>query len=185
MQGLIPVVLGVAGLVAAFQLYKMVLRHPAGSGKVVEIGDAIHEGAMVFLKREYTILATFVAVVAVLLALSLGFNTVLAFLLGASCSAMAGYFGMFAATRANVRTTTAAHEEGAAAALSVAFFWWLGYGPDCCFTGSAGTGYAVSLFRRRSGNCPCHSRFRHGRFMRGAVLPCRRRHFHQERRYRR
>jgi K(+)-stimulated pyrophosphate-energized sodium pump len=122
MQGLIPVVLGVAGLVSAFYLYKMVLRYPAGSGKVAEIGDAIHEGAMVFLKREYTILAIFVAVVAVFLALSLGFNTVLAFLIGAFCSALAGYFGMFAATRANVRTTTAAHEEGAAAALSVAFF---------------------------------------------------------------
>jgi len=122
MQGLIPVVLGVAGLVAAFLLYKMVLRHPAGSGKVAEIGEAIHLGAMVFLKREYTILAGFVAVVAVLLAIGLGMHTTFAFLLGAFCSALAGYFGMFAATRANVRTTTAAHEEGAAAALSVSFF---------------------------------------------------------------
>lgn len=122
MQTFIPVVLGVAGLVGAFLLYKMVLRYPSGSGKVAKIGDAIHLGAMVFLRREYSILALFVAVVAVLLALSLGLKTLLAFLVGAFCSALAGYFGMFAATRANVRTTTAAHDDGAAAALSVAFF---------------------------------------------------------------
>lgn len=48
MQTFIPVVLGVAGLVGAFLLYKMVLRYPSGSGKVAKIGDAIHLGAMVF-----------------------------------------------------------------------------------------------------------------------------------------
>ena len=118
----IPVILGVIGLLAAFLLYRIVLRYPAGSGKVAEIGAAIHLGAMVFLKREYSILFVFVVVVAILLAFSLGTNTTIAFLLGAVCSALAGYFGMFAATRANVRTTMAANDHGTSEALTVAFY---------------------------------------------------------------
>ncbi|MDX8392944.1 MAG: sodium-translocating pyrophosphatase [Mariprofundaceae bacterium] len=121
-QTTLPALLGVAGLIAAFMLYKVVLRYPAGTGKVAEIGAAIHLGAMVFLKREYSILAVFVAVVAVLLMLSLGMNTTIAFLVGALTSALAGYFGMFAATRANVRTAKAANDSGQAEALTVAFF---------------------------------------------------------------
>ena len=122
MQGFIPVVLGAIGLIGALLLYKMVLRYPGGSGKIAEIGDAIHLGAMVFLKREYSILTAFVVVVGLLLGVSLGLKTAAAFFVGAFCSALAGYFGMFAATRANVRTAIAAHDDGAAAALSVAFF---------------------------------------------------------------
>ncbi|MDX8394832.1 MAG: sodium-translocating pyrophosphatase, partial [Mariprofundaceae bacterium] len=86
------------------------------------IAAAIHLGAMVFMKREYSILAIFVAVVAALLAMSLGMQTSVAFLVGAACSALAGYLGMFAATKANVRTAIAAQNEGASAALSVAFY---------------------------------------------------------------
>ncbi|MDQ6972102.1 MAG: sodium-translocating pyrophosphatase, partial [Mariprofundaceae bacterium] len=119
---IIPVALGIIGLVAALFLYQLVLRYPAGEGKVAEIGAAIHLGAMVFLKREYSILLAFVVVVAVMLALSLGTNTTIAFLLGALCSALAGYFGMFAATRANVRTAIAARDSGQSEALSVSFY---------------------------------------------------------------
>jgi len=119
----IPVILGLFGLATAFWLYRLVLRYPGGEGKAAEIAGAIHHGAMVFLKREYSILATFVAVVALLIAVSdLGLSTMIAFLVGAGSSALAGYFGMHAATRANVRTTVAAHEKGQAAALAVAFY---------------------------------------------------------------
>jgi len=121
-QTTLPAVLGVLGLIGAFLLYRVVLRYPAGTGKVAEIGAAIHLGAMVFLKREYSILTGFVLVVAVLLAFSLGMNTTIAFLVGAVASASAGYFGMFAATRANVRTATAASNSGQQEALTVAFF---------------------------------------------------------------
>ncbi|MDQ6999483.1 MAG: sodium-translocating pyrophosphatase [Mariprofundus sp.] len=121
-EQMIPAVFGIAGLIIAFFLYLVVKRYPAGEGKVVEIGEAIHLGAMVFMKREYTILAAFVGIVAVALALTLGTNTTIAFLLGAICSAMAGYFGMFAATKANVRTATAAQNEGAATALRISFY---------------------------------------------------------------
>jgi len=122
MQTMIPVVLGVIGLLCAFILYRVVLSYATGEGKAVSIAESIHVGAMVFLKREYSILGIFVLVVAALLALSLGMNTTIAFLIGAGCSALAGYFGMFAATRANVRTTEAAHTSGTASALTVAFY---------------------------------------------------------------
>jgi len=122
MQTMIPVILGVIGLLCAFVLYRVVLSYATGEGKAVSIAESIHVGAMVFLKREYSILGIFVLMVAVLLALSLGMNTTIAFLVGAGCSALAGYFGMFAATRANVRTTEAAHTSGTASALTVAFY---------------------------------------------------------------
>ncbi|MDX8397627.1 MAG: sodium-translocating pyrophosphatase [Mariprofundaceae bacterium] len=118
----IPMVLGTFGLILAFLLYRLVLRYDQGEGKAVEIATAIQLGSMVFLKREYSILLVFVVLVAGLLVVSLGWSTTLAFLLGASCSALAGYFGMFAATRANIRTTMAAHHHGTSQALTVAFY---------------------------------------------------------------
>jgi len=122
MENMIPVIFGVLGLGVAFMLFQSVKKYPAGEGKVLQIAEAIHLGAMVFLKREYLILALFVGVVAVMLAFWLGAHTTIAFLAGAICSALAGYFGMFAATKANVRTATAAQNEGESAALTVAFY---------------------------------------------------------------
>ncbi len=118
----IPPLLGIIGLVIANYIYKIVKKYPEGDDKVIKIGDAIHEGAMVFMRREYKMLGIFSAVLVVLLAIFLGIGTAFAFIVGAVTSAGAGYIGMSTATRANVRTTTAAHTEGAAAALSVAFF---------------------------------------------------------------
>lgn len=119
----IPVLFGALGLVVAWLLYRKIVSYDPGTGRVVELGDLIQKGAMVFMRREYTYLAMFVTAVAVLiLVLGLGVNTFIAFLVGAATSALAGYIGMFAATKANVRTTTAAQTEGANAALTVAFF---------------------------------------------------------------
>ena len=120
---LIPVVLGVIGLLAAFVIYRSVLAYSPGTGKVSEIGEKIHNGALVFMRREYSYLAIFAIFVGVLIFFSdLGWKTTAAFFVGALASASAGYIGMFTATRANVRTTTAAAESGAPAALTVAFF---------------------------------------------------------------
>lgn len=121
-ETLIPALFGVLGLVVAYILFLSVKRYPAGEGKVLEIASSIHLGAMVFMRREYTILAVFVVVVSILLQLSLGSHTTIAFLAGAICSALAGYFGMFAATKANVRTATAAQNHGTSTALIIAFF---------------------------------------------------------------
>ena len=118
----VPALFGVVGLIFAFIIYLSIVRIKEAEGKVAKIGHQIHIGAMAFMKREYTILFAFVIVLAVLIAVSdLGLKTTYAFLLGAFCSAFAGYIGMFTATKANTRTTTAAHEKGAAAALITAF----------------------------------------------------------------
>lgn len=114
--------LGLAGLICAFILYRLVLVYPAGEDKIKRIGDQIHLGAMVFMKREYKMLAIFALVLLVLIFIPLGQNTALAFIVGALCSALAGWLGMYSATKANVRTATAANTKGAADALSVAFF---------------------------------------------------------------
>ncbi len=120
---LIPIVLGVLGLAMAVYVYILVLKYPAGDGKAAEIAREIQKGAMAFLIREYTILAVFVAVVAAVLFYAFeSSHTGIAFLVGAFFSAAAGWFGMYTATRANVRTTVAADEKGASEALTVAFF---------------------------------------------------------------
>ncbi|MBT7354254.1 MAG: sodium-translocating pyrophosphatase, partial [Acidiferrobacteraceae bacterium] len=120
---LVPVILGIIGLIAAFAIYRTLLSYAPGTGKVTQIGDQIHKGALVFMRREYSYLAIFAIVVGVLIFFSdLGWRTAIAFFIGAIASASAGYIGMFAATQANVRTTTAAAENGAAAALTVAFY---------------------------------------------------------------
>ncbi|MBI4588527.1 MAG: sodium-translocating pyrophosphatase [Candidatus Rokubacteria bacterium] len=114
--------LGILGLAMAFGIYRYVVAQPPGSGLMTEIADSIQTGAMAFLKKEYSILVWFVVVVAVLLALGIGRFTALAFVSGAICSMLAGFIGMKAATKANVRTAQAARSVGRDKALSVAFF---------------------------------------------------------------
>ena len=101
-------VFGVVGLVVAICIYVYVSKQPAGSEKMEKLASAIHDGAMVFLKKEYSILAVFVAIVFALLWVYIAQQTALAFLLGAFFSMSAGFIGMKSATRANVRTTQAA-----------------------------------------------------------------------------
>ena len=123
MSSYIPISLGLFGLVCAFLVYLKMKSSPPGEGKVTEIGNEIHLGAMVFMKAEYSRLAIFCLVcIAAIWFSDLGWQSALAFFLGAICSAAAGYIGMYSATQANVRTATAAKEKGAAEALTVAFF---------------------------------------------------------------
>ena len=145
--GWIPVTLGILGLISAWIIFGLVKRYPEGEGKVVEISAAIHKGAMVFMRREYTILVGFVIVVAALIAISdLGLNTMYAFLLGAFCSGSAGYIGMYAATKSNARTTTAAHTQGASEALTVAFFGGSIMGMTVAAMGLLGLGLLYLFF---------------------------------------
>ena len=120
---LLPPILGLVGLVVAFIIFRVMSAYPAGEGKIKQIATAIHEGAMVFMHREYKMLGLFALALIVLILVSpLGLNTAIAFVVGAVCSALAGYLGMYAATKANSRTTVAAHEHGQADALTVAFY---------------------------------------------------------------
>ncbi|MCP3687599.1 MAG: sodium-translocating pyrophosphatase, partial [Gammaproteobacteria bacterium] len=143
---LLPPLFGVLGLVAAFITYGQVKKYAEGDGKVVEIGNQIHLGAMVFMKREYKMLAIFSAILVVLLYIFLGWQTAFCFLLGALASGSAGYIGMNTATRANVRTTTAAHNDGAASALTVAFFGGSIMGLSVASLGLLGLGIVFYMF---------------------------------------
>lgn len=119
----IPIGLGIFGLISAFLVFSYIKKSPAGEGKLKEIADAIHLGAMVFMNSEYKRLAIFCIICIIAIASSdLGMNTAMAFLLGAICSGSAGYWGMYTATHANVRTAVAANTKGAAEALNIAFF---------------------------------------------------------------
>ena len=143
---LLPPIFGAFGLVAAALVYAQVKKHPEGEGKVVEIGNQIHLGAMVFMKREYKMLVMFALTLDILLFIFLGWKTAFCFLLGALASGTAGYIGMNTATRANVRTTTAAHNEGAAAALTVAFFGGSIMGLAVASLGLLGLGIVFFMF---------------------------------------
>ena len=123
-QTILPPAFGLIGLACAFIVYALVKRYAEGEDNVRHIADQIHMGAMVFMRREYLMLALFAGVLILILFASpgLGPSTAIAFIVGALSSAGAGWIGMYTATKANVRTTTAAHTQGAPAALSVAFF---------------------------------------------------------------
>jgi K(+)-stimulated pyrophosphate-energized sodium pump len=121
-NALLPIAFGAVGMIAAFLIYANILKTPSGEGRVKEIADEIHLGAMVFMASEYKRLAIFCLICIVALYASLGIDTAIAFTLGAVCSGTAGYIGMYSATKANVRTAVAANTRGAAAALNVAFF---------------------------------------------------------------
>jgi K(+)-stimulated pyrophosphate-energized sodium pump len=109
-------------MIAAYIVYTLVMKYPDGEDKVKKIGDQIHRGALAFMKTEYTYLLMFMSVLVVLVWLGLGMHSAIAVIVGAACSSVAGFIGMYAATKANVRTATAAQKDGAAAALSVSFY---------------------------------------------------------------
>ena len=102
-------VVGAFGLLMATLIYFALKKIEPGNDKMKELGDLIHEGAMVFLKREYSILLIFIAVVFLLLFWKMPTATALAFLSGAFSSMICGVFGMQAATMANTRTSWAAN----------------------------------------------------------------------------
>ena len=139
-------ILGIIGILVAGVLYAYVAKQPVGTTKMRELADAIHEGAMAFLKREYKILSLFVIVVFALLFVFLNRQTAYAFLGGATCSVLAGYFGMMAATKANVRTSAAANQSGQAKALSVAFSGGAVMGMSVAALGLIGVGVLFYLF---------------------------------------
>jgi K(+)-stimulated pyrophosphate-energized sodium pump len=121
-NAILPIAFGALGMLAALLVYANILKTPSGDGRVKEIADEIHLGAMVFMASEYKRLGVFCIICIIALYGSLGVDTAVAFTLGALCSGTAGYIGMYSATKANVRTAVAANTKGAAAALNVAFF---------------------------------------------------------------
>jgi len=148
---LAPVIAGVVGLVMALCLYFRVKSLPAGNETMNRIAGYIREGAMAFLFREYKVLAVYAVVVAILLGIALGGLAAASFLLGAFLSLLAGFFGMKAATYANVRTTQAA-ASGAkkGAALLTALDGGAVMGLSVAGLGLIGLGILYYLFYNQS-----------------------------------
>jgi K(+)-stimulated pyrophosphate-energized sodium pump len=146
---LYAVVLGGVGLVVALLIFRYVAAQPAGSARMIEIAEAIHTGAMAFLRREYSYLLVFILVVFCLLFVTMAQRmTAGAFLAGAACSMLAGFIGMQAATRANVRTSEAARGHGQARALSMAFNGGVVMGLAVASLGLLGVGTFFYLYGR-------------------------------------
>lgn len=113
--------IGILGLAFALVLYFLIKKYPKGNELMNEIAEAVHSGAMVFLRREYTYIAGFVVLVFLVLWKLFSVYTSLAFLSGASCSMIAGFIGMKGSTRAAVRSTQGAILGGVPRALTIAF----------------------------------------------------------------
>ncbi|MCG2721225.1 MAG: sodium/proton-translocating pyrophosphatase, partial [Thermodesulfovibrionales bacterium] len=110
---------GVLGIIYAGMTAMWVSKQDAGNEKMQGISNAVKEGAMAFLAREYKTVAIVAVILTVLLSF-LGIWTAIGFVIDTVGSALAGYIGMMVSVRANVRTAQAAH-KGLQAALGLAF----------------------------------------------------------------
>ncbi|AXO81277.1 sodium-translocating pyrophosphatase [Olleya aquimaris] len=121
-----PIVMAILGLIYMVVKQSWVMKQDAGDGKMKEISDHIYQGALAFLNAEYRLLAVFVVIVSVLLAVvayfvpTTSYLIVIAFIFGAVFSAFAGNIGMKIATKTNVRTTQAA-KTSLPKALNISF----------------------------------------------------------------
>jgi K(+)-stimulated pyrophosphate-energized sodium pump len=144
---------GLIALIVAYMLASKIERQDPGTAKMREIADAIAQGAMAFLNREYRTLAVFVAALTAIIVVtgvvskeSMNPLTAVAFVSGALCSVMAGYFGMRVATKANVRTANAA-QKGMNSALDIAFSGGAVMGLSVVGLGMVGVGVMYYVFR--------------------------------------
>ncbi|MGZ3729776.1 MAG: sodium-translocating pyrophosphatase, partial [Bdellovibrionota bacterium] len=154
-----PIILGPIALIVALALYFRIKSLPDGNETMNRIGTYVREGSMAFLTREYKVLFVYSLVVMALLAYALGVIAAGSFLLGAFLSLLAGFFGMKAATFANVRTAQAARmgskpnalltalDGGAVMGLSVAGLGLLGLGTIyLVFRGTENVGTVLHAF---------------------------------------
>ena len=148
---------GVIALIYAFYLSGRIMKESPGNPEMIEISEAIHSGAMAFLRRQYKTLIIFVLCLAVIIFAagilsptdsddSLKGSTAVAFIAGAICSILAGNIGMRVATKANVRTVAAAAERGLNAALGIAFSGGSVMGMCVVGLGLVGLGIVISVF---------------------------------------
>ena len=115
---IVPVA-GIAAIMFAAFLAWDVLRRDTGTPAMKQVADMIYEGAMAFLHRQYSTIMSLAVVAAIGMGLLLGFlenwdlgwRTSVAFIVGACCSALAGFIGMFVAVKSNVRTASAAQRS--------------------------------------------------------------------------
>lgn len=118
--GIIAILVSLVALAYAGFLSSRIMKVKPGTEKMQEIADAIKEGAMAYMARQYKTIAIFAVIITIILALLFKYQVALGFLFGAILSAVSGYIGMSISVRANVRTAASA-KIGLKEALSVAF----------------------------------------------------------------
>ena len=139
--GFVAIVISLVALVYAVYLSFVVLSKDSGTDKMKDISNAIKEGAMAYMKRQYKTIFWFAIILTILLGILFGIPVAIGFLFGALLSALSGFIGMAISVRANVRTAQMAH-KGLKEALDVAF-------KGGAVTGMAVVGlalFAVSVF---------------------------------------
>ncbi len=141
---IVPIV-GFFGLLYALFSYYSLSQYSAGNDKMQSISSQIHLGAMAFMKAQYLRLSIFVLFVSVVLFIFMGWEMMMSFVLGAFCSSLAGFIGMKAATRGNVRTAAAA-QKSMASALKVAFDSGSVMGLSVASLGLLGLGLVYVMF---------------------------------------
>jgi len=147
----VTILTGVIALCVVVFLIKDILKKDAGNERMKEISGYIEEGAMAFLKKEYSYLSVFIVVVALTITIFLNIKTAIAFTVGAIFSILSGYIGMRIAVKANVRTAEAA-KHGIKEALSVAFSGGTVMGLCVVGLGVIGLGASsIALFARVGG----------------------------------
>ncbi len=144
---IIAPIVGVLALLFAFYKASLVGKADPGTERMQEISSYIHEGAMAFLTREYKTVSIFAIIMFFVLGFAINWPTAAAFAAGAACSALAGYFGMMVATKANVRTTNAAMSSGMGKALDIAFSGGSVMGMTVVGLGIMGTGIFWLIFK--------------------------------------
>ena len=143
-------IVGILALIFAMYKAKYVESVSPGTDRMQEIASYIEEGAMAFLKREYRVVAIFMAVLFVVLIVVINIQTAICFVIGGIFSLAAGYNGMKVATKANVRTANAAREEGMTKALNVAFSGGSVMGMSVVGLGLLGVGALYIIFKDAS-----------------------------------
>jgi K(+)-stimulated pyrophosphate-energized sodium pump len=169
------------GLALVLFIYLYIKSRPEGTEKMRSVASMIHDGAMVYLKRQYSILACVVIVVAGLTYYFIDFSSALAYLTGAVLAMLAVFFGMKAATRANVRTAEAArfYREptkalriaffgGSVMGLSVASLGLLGVGVFFIYYGKAESAYIINGFAMGASTIALFARLGGGIFTKSA-----------------
>ncbi|MBS3885680.1 MAG: sodium-translocating pyrophosphatase [Dethiobacter sp.] len=136
---------GVVGLLFAFYLAARVSKADPGNERMKEIAQAIQEGSLAFLKREYRVLLIFVIILFFVITFAIDIGTAVSYLVGSFASALAGYIGMNIATKANVRTTNAAR-KGINEALTLAFSGGAVMGLSVVGLGLLGLGVLYLIF---------------------------------------
>ena len=116
----IPIIISIAAILFVVFLIWDIGKKSKGSGKVIEISQAIRQGAVSYLKRQYKTIGLVSAVLFLIIWFFLGFITALGFLIGAVFSAVSGFIGMMVSTKVNVRVAEAA-KKGLSPALSLSF----------------------------------------------------------------